>query len=84
MDDTGSQADNSVWLVPNATANSEIKWLWKTSDGIYTSTKGLTLVGYNSIEHVREEAVIARDSFVEARSKAYNREYIIFIGKVRH
>lgn len=48
-DDTGSQVDNSVWLVPSATANSEIKWLWKTSDGSYTSPKGLMLVVYNSL-----------------------------------
>lgn len=82
-DNTGNQADNPVWLVPSATANSEVKWLWKTSDGSYTSPKGLILVGYNSIEHVREEAVIARDNFVESRSKAYNREYMIFIGQKR-
>ncbi|KAJ4131007.1 hypothetical protein NW768_006547 [Fusarium equiseti] len=67
----------------SATADSKVKWLWKNSGQSYASTKGLVLIGYESIEQAREEAIMTRDNYIEARSNAYNREYMIFIGQKR-
>ncbi|RBR25010.1 uncharacterized protein FIESC28_02280 [Fusarium coffeatum] len=42
-----------------------------------------TVIFFDLQNKDKEEAVIARENFVEARSKAYNREYMIFIGQKR-